>query len=130
MTSMLRIIPLPEKRSQVLAILRSVRGPTQVKPHCLSCRLYVEDDVESALLYTEEWDSEPDFRAHLRSEFYRRILAAMDLSKSAPELRFQEVGVTHGLELVQELLQGDGTGSTPARGRWDLPKPIQDTQQR
>jgi quinol monooxygenase YgiN len=99
----LRLFPPPEERPQVLELLRSVQGPTQVKPCCLAAQVYVEDGHNGAILYTEEWDSEEDFCEHVKSELYRRILAAMDISKSAPELCFYRVSMTHGLELVHQI---------------------------
>ena len=87
----------------MLAILRSVQGPTQVQPHCLACELYEEHDYSSAVLYLEKWDSEDAFQEHVRSELYRRILAAMELSKAQPEQSFHQVAATQGFELVKRL---------------------------
>ena len=101
--SKLRLFPSPEHRHQVLELLRSVQGPTQDKPCCLAVQVYEEDGHTGAILYTEEWDSELEFCDHVRSELYRRVLAAIDISKSAPELCFYRVSVTQGLELVDQI---------------------------
>ena len=101
--SKLRLFPAPEHRHQVLELLRSVQGPTQDKPCCLAVQLYEEGGRAGAILYTEEWDSEPEFCDHLRSELYRRVLAAVDISNSAPELCFYRVSATQGLELVDQI---------------------------
>jgi quinol monooxygenase YgiN len=101
--SKLRLFPSPEQRHQVLELLRSVQGPTQVKPGCLAVQIYEEDGCDGAILYTEEWDSEPEFSNHVRSELYRRVLATIDISKSAPELCFYRVSTAQGLELVDQL---------------------------
>ena len=99
----LRLFPPPERRRQVLELLRSVQGPTQVKPCCLTAQVYVEEGHNDTILYTEEWDSDAEFCEHMRSELYRRVLAAMDISKSAPELRFYKVSTAQGLELVSQI---------------------------
>jgi quinol monooxygenase YgiN len=99
----LRLFPPPERRRQVLELLRSVQGPTQVKPCCLTAQVYVEEGHNDTILYTEEWDSDAEFCEHMRSELYRRVLAAMDISKSAPELRFYKVSTAQGLELVDQI---------------------------
>ena len=101
--SKFRLFPAPEKRRQVLAALRSVLGPTQAEPSCSAAQVYEEDGPEAAVLYVEEWESESEFREHVRSELYRRILAAVDLSKSTPEVRFYHVSNVQGLELVQQI---------------------------
>jgi quinol monooxygenase YgiN len=101
--SKLRLFPAPEHRHQVLELLRSVQGPTQDKPCCLAVQVYEEDKHTGAILYTEEWDSELEFCDHVRSELYRRVLAALDISISAPEFRFYRVSKAQGLELVDQL---------------------------
>ena len=101
--SKLRLFPAPENRRQVLAALRSVLGPTQAEPSCSAAQVYEEDSPETAILYVEEWNSESEFRDHVRSELYRRVLAAIDLSKSTPEVCFYNVSSVQGLELVQEI---------------------------
>ena len=71
-----------------------------------------------AILYVEEWTSESDFRDHVRSELYRRILAAIDLSKSAPEVCIYQFSNVQGLELIQQIRESGGkapasTASSP-----------------
>jgi quinol monooxygenase YgiN len=89
-----------------LAILRSVQGPTQAQPNCQSCRIYEEDGYEEAVLYMEQWGSEPDFQRHVRSDLYRRVLAAVELSRVTPEVAFHYVSETKGIKLL-ETLRGD-----------------------
>ena len=101
--SKLRLFPSPKKRPQVLAALLSVQEPTQVKPGCLASQVYEEVGQNGAILYLEEWESEQEFRQHVRSELYRRILAAVDMSHSAPETCFYMVSSVHGLELIQQI---------------------------
>jgi quinol monooxygenase YgiN len=101
--SKLRLFPPGEQRQRTLAALRSVQGPTQVKPHCAASQVYEEDGEAGAILYLEEWESEPEFRDHVRSDLYRRILAAIDLSTAPPELCFYDVSASHGLELVHQI---------------------------
>jgi quinol monooxygenase YgiN len=69
----------------------------------LAAQVYVEDGHDGAILYMEEWDSEPEFCEHVRSELYRRVLAAIDISKSEPELCFYRVSTVQGLELVDQI---------------------------
>ena len=106
--SKFRLFPAPENRRQVLAAIRSIQGPTQAEPSCSASQVYEEAAPESAILYVEEWDSESEFRDHVRSELYRRILAAIDLSKSPPEVCFYNVSNVQGLELLQEIRESGG----------------------
>ena len=112
--SKFRLFPAPEKRRQVLAALRSVQGPTQAEPSCAASQVYEEDGPDSAILYVEEWNSESEFRDHVRSELYRRVLAAIDLSKSAPEVCIYSVSNVQGLELVQQIRECGGKAPASA----------------
>jgi len=112
--SKFRLFPAPEKRRQVLAALRSVQGPTQAEPSCSAAQVYEEDSPEAAILYVEEWNSESEFRDHVRSELYRRVLAAIDLSKSAPEVCIYNVSNVQGLELVQQIRESGGKAPASA----------------
>ena len=101
--STLRLFPSREQRRHVLGVLRSVQGPTQAQPHCLGCRLYEEDGYDEAILYMERWDSLPELHRHIRSESYRRILAAVELSRTPPEINFHFIKETKGMDLIESL---------------------------
>jgi quinol monooxygenase YgiN len=107
-----RLFPPLEQRSEVLETLRSVQGPTQVKPSCLAVQLYQEEGPDAAILYIEEWDADPEFCLHVKSELYRRVLAAIDASKEAPELCFYRVSQVEGFELLQKI-RGSGGEVAP-----------------
>jgi quinol monooxygenase YgiN len=87
----------------LLTILRSVQGPIEAQPHNQCCQVYEEDGFEGAVLYLERWDSEPEFERHVRSELYRRILAALEFSRKPPEVIFDYVTSTKGMELIEAL---------------------------
>lgn len=98
-----RLFPAREQRRQLLGILRAIQGPTKVQPHCISCQLYEEDGYEEAILYLEQWDSEPEFHRQARSERYRQILEAVELSRRAPEIQFHQITATRGIDLLEQL---------------------------
>jgi quinol monooxygenase YgiN len=109
--STLRLFPSREQRRHMLGILRSVQGPTQAQLRCLSCRLYEEDGFEEAVYYCETWESDAALEQHIRSELYRRILSALELSRVPPEVSFYSVSETRHMELIVELRgrqNGDG----------------------
>jgi len=57
--------------------------------------------LHKPIQYTEQWESEAALETHLRSELYRRILAALELSKHAPEVHFYYTSETKGFELIE-----------------------------
>jgi len=109
--SILRILPLPKQRLEVLEILRSVQGPTLAQPGCESCRIYEEQGAERAILLCEHWESEGSLQEHVRSELYGRVLAAVELSHRAPEFCFYHVSVRRGMDLIEEIRGRSGDAS-------------------
>ena len=101
--STLRFFPSRNERRDVLRILRSVQGPVEAQPHNQCSRVYEEDGFEGAILYVERWDSEPEFERHVRSSLYRRILEALDFSHKPPEVLFDFVTATKGIDLIKAL---------------------------
>jgi quinol monooxygenase YgiN len=101
--STLRIVPSPKQHSEVLEILRSVLGPTETQPGCLSCHICEEDGPEHATWFCGHWESEAALHEHIRSDLYRRVLAACELSNRPPEFCFHHVSRTQGMELIHQL---------------------------
>jgi len=97
----LRILPLPNRRIEVLEILRSVQGPVLAQPGCAACHIYEEQGPEPAVAFVERWESREALEAHLRSEMYRRVLGALELSGGRPDIRFEEVSASEGMELIE-----------------------------
>jgi len=101
--AIIRLFPLPRERIHLLEILRSVQNLTVVRPGCLGCWLQEEDSLQNPVLYGEQWSSELELYEHLRSDVYRRVLAAMELSRRAPEIQFHYVSSTKVLEVIQAV---------------------------
>jgi len=97
----IRILPPPNRRAEVLEVLRAIQGPVLAQPGCASCHVYEEEGPEPAVVLVERWDTEAAFEAHLRSEAYRRILGAIELSSSAPEICFDHVSQSEGIERIE-----------------------------
>jgi quinol monooxygenase YgiN len=102
-------IPLsPDQRGAVLELLRSIQGPVLAQPGCIACHIYEEQEPEHSIVLVERWESEAALEAHVRSEAYRRVLSALELSAAPPEIRFDHVASTEGIELVERLRSVEG----------------------
>jgi quinol monooxygenase YgiN len=101
----LRILPSPNRRADVLEVLQSVQGPMLAQPGCSGCCIYEEQGPERAVVLVERWDSEAALETHIRSEAYRRILGALELAASPPEVRFDSVSATEGMERIERVLK-------------------------
>ena len=99
----LRILLSPDRRAEVIQILQSIQGPVLALPDCAGCHIYEEEDPEPAVVLVERWESEAALEEHIRSEAYRRILGAIELSGSPPEVHFDFVSASKGMELIERL---------------------------
>jgi quinol monooxygenase YgiN len=97
----LRILPAPERRAEILEVFRPIQGPVLAQPGCGACHIYEEQGPEQAVVLVERWESQAALEAHLRSETYRRILGAIELSGGPPEVRFDYVSASAGMDLIE-----------------------------
>lgn len=100
--ALLRIPVSREKQKEVIRLLRSLIGPTSVEHGCLSCRLYRDINERDVLTWMEEWETREDLERHLQTPGYRKILAVLDMSDAQPDVRFETVAETRGMQLIEE----------------------------
>lgn len=98
-----RIVPLPERRKDILEILRHAQSSVYLSTGCITCAIYEECDENSAILYLETWRSQKELHQHIQSPLYRQILIAMEMALELPEVRFHDVANSQGMELVETL---------------------------
>jgi quinol monooxygenase YgiN len=97
----LRILTAPQSRAEVVRTLVAQLGLTRVQPGCHRCDLYQDVEDREAITLVEEWESQSDLSLRLRSEEYRSVLAAIELSRERPEIHFDTVARRGGLEVVE-----------------------------
>jgi len=98
-----RILPPPDRHAAVLEVLQSVQGHVRAQPGCAACDIFDEQGPEPAIVLFERWSTEESLETHLRSDLYRRILGAIELSGGLPEIRFEHVSASQGMELIERL---------------------------
>jgi quinol monooxygenase YgiN len=74
----------------------------------MSYRLYEDAEDTNAFVLLEEWATQKDLDSHIRTDNQRRLLALMDLMSEQPELRFNTVTHTAGLDLIENVLKING----------------------
>ncbi len=97
----LRLLVSETDRCRVITSLTPLIGWTRVQPGCRACHLLTDLEEPRALVLWEEWDTREHLDRHLRSEDYRRVLAAIELSQGPPEIRFDTVEAAGGIEVVE-----------------------------
>ena len=109
-----RILPPPGRHDVVLGVLQSVQGPVRTQPGCAACDIYDEQGPEPAIVLIERWESDQALQAHLRSDIYRRVLGAIELSGGPPDIRFEHVVASGGIEVIER-----SRGARTTRGETD-----------
>jgi quinol monooxygenase YgiN len=100
-----------DRREDVLEVFRAVQGPVRSLPGCTACHIYEEHGPDRAVVLVERWESQAALESHIRSESYLRILGAIELSGGPPEVRFDHVSATEGMDLIERSRQPDGERS-------------------
>lgn len=75
---------------------------TIVEPGCLSSRLYHDENDEAVFVCEQVWRHQDDLNLYLRSEDYRRMLVVMELAGEPPEIKFQTIAETAGIEFIEK----------------------------
>lgn len=109
--SSVRFMPSARRHAELLEILRTVVGPAESQPGCLSCQIYEGDGPDQATILCGHWKSPAALQEHVRSDLYLRVLAACELSNQLPEFCFHHVSKSQGMELVHQLRIGGGEQS-------------------
>jgi len=95
------LIPLG-KQSDALEILGSLAEEIQFEPGCVICRIYRGVEDVRAVMLDELWLSEEDLQHHLRSERYRKILLVVEMAAELPEIRFDMIAQSSGVEAIEQ----------------------------
>jgi quinol monooxygenase YgiN len=95
------LLPL-KKLSEAQEILGSMTEQIQFEPGCISCRLYRDVQEECALMFDETWTNEKDLLLHLQSDRYRRVLLVVEMSVEPPEIRFDTIVHSSGVETIEQ----------------------------
>jgi quinol monooxygenase YgiN len=100
--STLRMTIPPKKRGDALRILRSVAELCRVHSSCLGCHIYEDVQEDNVLMFEEMWRSEEDLAQHLRSEKYRNVLKVLEMALNQPEIRFDTISSSAGIETIEK----------------------------
>ncbi len=100
--STIRMTIPPKKSGEALKILRSVAERCMHDPGCLGCHIYGDLQEENVLILEEIWRAEEDLELHLRSDEYRNLLLVMEMALKQPEIRFDTISSSTGIETIEK----------------------------
>ncbi len=95
------LIPL-NKQSEALEILGAVCAQIHFEPNCIGAHLYRGADDARAIMVEERWKSKEHMLQHLKSESYRRILLVIEMAEEPPEIRFDSIMHSGGVETIEK----------------------------
>ncbi|BBO74841.1 hypothetical protein DSCW_22580 [Desulfosarcina widdelii] len=98
------LIPI-NKQSEALDILGAVSAQVQFEPNCIFSRLYRGVDDVRAIMIEERWTSDEFVLQHLKSDAYRRILMVIEMAEEPPEIRFDIIRESTGVETIENARQ-------------------------
>ncbi len=95
----------PDRRNDLLETMRGMLEPARVERGCLSYRLYEDVENRNAFVLLEEWTTQEDLERHISKDTQRWLLSLMDLLSEPPELRFNTVSHSAGMDLIENVLK-------------------------
>jgi len=98
------LIPM-HRQSEALEILGAVSAQVRFEPNCVYSRLYRGVDDVRAIMIEERWTNDEHVRQHLRSDAYRRILMVVEMAEEPPEIRFDTILESTGVEAIENARQ-------------------------
>ena len=88
------------KRMEVLQTIKTLLDTIRNEPGCISCTCCVDAEDEHIIIFTQEWDTNENLAAHLRSDPFTILLGAMKLLSIEPEIRINTISATAGAEAI------------------------------
>ncbi len=92
----------PQTIDEALQILCSMIERIRAESGCISCSVYHDTENENLVVFEEKWRSDGDLQSHLRSECYRRVLLVMEMAERPPDIRFDTITDSSGVEIIEK----------------------------
>lgn len=101
--STIRMVIPAKKHNEVIKILRSIALKTRDDSGCLGCCIYRDVEDNNVFMFQEHWKSEESLNLHVCSVDYRNILLILEMSIKQPEVRFETISDSTGIETIEKL---------------------------
>lgn len=102
----------PEKSEEVLIILGWVAELCRDDPGCLGCHLYGDLREKNVLVLEQVWRTQENLDLHLRSDEFSNLLQALELSLDQPEIRFDTISDSAGIETIEKARGHDSAATS------------------
>ena len=85
---------------------------TRIEPGCISCQVYQGAENKQVILMDELWRNNEDLECHLRSEDYLKVLLVVEMALEKPEIRFDTITCSTGVDMIEKARKSPGIHST------------------
>ena len=109
----IKMLMSQQMRGEALKILRSIVEQCRIQPGCLSSCIYEDLDEENVIMIEEMWQDEEALKRHLRSDEYLNLLLVLEISIKQPEIRFDIISSSTGIETIEKARNYNGRGERP-----------------
>jgi quinol monooxygenase YgiN len=96
----IRMKVLSEKREELSQTIASLSGSIRMEKGCRRCDFCQSIEDENGLFLLEEWDTQRNFKDHLKSKYFKVFRGAMSLLREPYEMMFHTVFHPEGLEEI------------------------------
>ena len=96
----IRMRVFPEKHLELSQTISLLSGSIRIEKGCNRCDFCQSNEDENRLFLLEEWETQENFKDHLKSERFRVLRGAMSLLQDPYEIMFHTVSYPAGLEKV------------------------------
>lgn len=94
----------PSRGAQkIVRAFRSLMPELRAESGHLGCSVW--SDPDSTVHYFEEWATEADIERRVRAERFTSLLSVIEAARETPEVRFEFLDKTRGLDYVAEIRQ-------------------------
>jgi quinol monooxygenase YgiN len=100
--STIRMVIPANKRGEALKILRTIAEQCRFYPGCISSNIYGDLEEDNVIMIEEMWRDQENLERHLRSEEYLNLLLVLEMSLKQPEIRFDTISSSTGIETIEK----------------------------
>ena len=96
----IRMKVLSEKRMELSQTITSLSGSIRMEKGCRRCDFCQSMEDENRIFLLEEWDTQENFKDHMKSKHFKVLRGAMNLLKEPYEMMFHTVFHPAGMEKI------------------------------
>ena len=94
----IRMNVFSEKRKELSQTIASLSGSIRTEKGCHRCEFCQSMEDENRLFLLEEWDTQKNFKDHLKSKQFKVFCGAMSLLREPYEMTFHTVFHPEGMD--------------------------------